>query len=96
MGRVLFFATAACRKGQMSMTDPARFRCPACGFAVFNRRVSACESCKAPLPASLRFNDDELARLEKESARIDKIRRDMAQEAQRLEEEKRRRRGDGG
>jgi hypothetical protein len=78
------------------MSDSSRFRCPACGFAVFNRRVAACESCKAPLPASLRFSVDELARLEQESARIDKIRRDMAQQAERDEEEQRRRRGDGG
>ncbi len=78
------------------MTDSSRFRCPACGFTVFNRRIAACESCKAPLPANLMFNGKELARLEEESARIAKIRADMAREAERLEEERQRRRGDGG
>ena len=78
------------------MTDSSRFRCPACGFAVFNRRVAKCESCKAPLPAGLRFSTDDLVRLEAESVRIEKIRRDMAREAEREEEERQRRRGDGG
>ena len=78
------------------MTTSTRFKCPACGFTIFNRRLAACESCKAPLPVALQFNDTELARLEQESARIEKIRRDMAREAERLEEEKQRRRGDGG
>ena len=78
------------------MADSSRFRCPACGFTVFNRRVAACESCKAPLPENLRFSESELARLEEESVRIEKIRRDMAREAERLEEERQRRRGDGG
>ena len=78
------------------MTGSSRFNCPTCGFAVFNRRLAACESCKAPLPASLRFSADELAGIERESARIEKIRRDMAQEAERLEQERRRRQGDAG
>jgi len=78
------------------MTDSSRFRCPACGFTVFNRRVAECESCKAPLPASLMFTGKELARLEEEAARIAKIRADMARESEQLEEERQRRRGDGG
>jgi hypothetical protein len=44
----------------------------------------------------MRFSENELARLEEESARVEKIRRDMAGEAERLAEEKRRRRGEGG
>ena len=42
------------------------------------------------------FTGKELARLAEESARIAKIRADMAREAERLEEERQRRRGDGG
>jgi hypothetical protein len=42
------------------------------------------------------FTGKELARLEEEAARIAKIRADMAREAERLEEERQRRRGDGG
>ena len=79
-----------------SMAKPSRFNCPACGFAVFNRRLAACEKCGAALPTALRFTEGELARLEAQAARIDKIRADMAAEAERQEEEKRRRRGDGG
>jgi len=78
------------------MIDSSRFRCPACGFAVFNRRLASCESCKAPLPAGLRFTEADLARLEEESARIEKVRSDMAREAERLEEERRRGYVDGG
>jgi len=78
------------------MTDPSRFKCPTCGFAVFNRRVATCESCKTPLPAQLMFTSQELARLEQEAARIAKVRADMAREAERLEAERQRRRGDGG
>lgn len=78
------------------MIDSSRFRCPACGFTVFNRRIAACESCKVSLPADLMFTGKELARLEDESARIAKVRADMAREAERLEEERQRRRGDGG
>ncbi len=78
------------------MASTARFQCPACGFAIFNRRLAACESCKAPLPAALLFSGSDLARLEQEAARIEKIRRDMAREAERDEAEKQRRRGEGG
>ena len=78
------------------MPDSSRFRCPACGFTVFNRRIAACESCKAPLPANLQLTAEDLARIEQESARIDRIRADMAREAERIEEEKQRRRGSGG
>jgi hypothetical protein len=42
------------------------------------------------------FSGKELARLAEESERIAKIRADMAIEAERLEEERQRRRGDGG
>ncbi len=73
-----------------------KFSCPACGFTVFNRRVATCESCKAALPANMRFSVDELARLEAEAARIDTIRLEMLLEAELAEAEKRKRRGDGG
>ncbi len=74
----------------------SRFHCPACGFAVFNRRVAVCEKCSAPLPAHVRFTDAELAVMEAEAARVGKIREALAADAERMEEEKRRRRGDGG
>ena len=73
-----------------SMSSSSRFKCPACGFAVFNRRVATCESCKAPLPAAMKFTDTELARMEEAAARIEKLRADMAREAERLEQERQR------
>jgi len=39
----------------------------------------------------MRFTDTELARMEQESARIEKTRADTAREAERLEEERQRR-----
>lgn len=47
---------------------PAEFRCPACGFRVFNRRLSHCERCEAELPESMRFSERDLRRLEAASA----------------------------
>ena len=78
------------------MTTSMRFKCPACGFSVFNRRLNLCEACKAPLPISLGFNEKELALLEEEALRNAKIRRDLAREAEQIEAKKKRRREDGG
>ena len=43
-------------------------RCPECGFIVFNRRHSACESCGAELPKALLFSEAELNALRKSEA----------------------------
>lgn len=40
------------------------YRCPACAFRVFNRRLKRCEKCGAALPAELQYSAQELARLE--------------------------------
>ncbi|MBV8618211.1 MAG: hypothetical protein JOY84_05050 [Curvibacter sp.] len=79
-----------------AMATPSRFKCPACGFSVFNRRVEVCESCRAPLPAEMRFSEGELAWLAEEEARVGKIRQELARQAEQLEAEKQRRRGEGG
>lgn len=63
------------------MTRPSRFRCPACSFPVFNRRVARCESCAAELPASLLFTTPQLAILDAEHARNEKARADLARGA---------------
>jgi len=63
------------------MTRPSRFRCPACSFSVFNRRVPRCESCTAELPASLLFTAPQLAVLDDELARNEKARADLARGA---------------
>lgn len=65
------------------MSNPkARYSCPVCGFFIFNRRVKNCESCKVALPENLLFTNSDLARLQKESAENEKIRADMARDAQ--------------
>jgi len=43
-----------------------RFRCPACGFRVYNRRVRYCEKCKAALPPEFQYTEAELAKIEEE------------------------------
>ena len=63
------------------MTRPSRFRCPACSFPVFNRRVARCESCAAELPASILFTATQLALLDAEHARNEKSRADLARDA---------------
>jgi ribosomal protein L37E len=73
-----------------------RFRCPACGFAVYNRRVAKCESCAAPLPDELRFTSEELKTIETEHESIEKVRQQLGRETtEREASEARRRRFNG-
>lgn len=76
--------------------SPSRFHCPACGFAIFNRRIAQCEACKAQLPVSLLFNTTDLERIQVDADRNEKIRKDLAREAEAEEQRKQRRRGEGG
>lgn len=41
-----------------------KFRCPACGFQIFNRRVTKCEGCGCELPSELLFSRDEVTKLD--------------------------------
>jgi hypothetical protein len=41
-----------------------KYRCPACGFHIFNRRLAKCESCRAELPAHLLFSPEDIAKLD--------------------------------
>jgi hypothetical protein len=50
------------------MTESSPYRCPACGFGVFNRRYPKCERCAAPLPAALLYSPEEIERLDAEAA----------------------------
>jgi hypothetical protein len=43
-----------------------KYRCPSCGFQIFNRRVPKCESCGAMLPSELLFSQDQIAALNAE------------------------------
>jgi len=54
------------------MADCDVWSCPACGFRVFNRRCSTCESCGAAIPEALLYSAAEREGLLKtEVARID-------------------------
>ena len=70
-----------------------RFRCPACQFPIFNRRVAACAE---KLPADLLFSPEHLSLLDAEHAKNESVREDMAKEADELERQRVKRRGDGG
>lgn len=72
------------------MTAPGRYRCPACRFPIFNRRVASCESCAAALPAELLFTAQQLRAIDAEHARNEQTRQDLANAA------KKRRSHDGG
>ena len=78
------------------MTTTNRFRCPACDFAIYNRRVNTCESCGANLPDELLLSARQLAYIDSEHARDEKIRQDLARKAEELRKQRERRRGDGG
>ena len=78
------------------MNSVTRFRCPACGFAVFNRRFAKCESCSAALPNELRYTSEELKSIEAEHESNAKIRQQLVREAaEREAAEAERRRFDG-
>ncbi|MGB2881892.1 MAG: hypothetical protein WBC08_09005 [Rhodoferax sp.] len=78
------------------MTPNPRFRCPACGFTVFNRRLPTCESCSVPLPEAMRLTEAERARIAQDEERNARTRQELARQAEELEQQKERRRGDGG
>lgn len=78
------------------MQASARFRCPACGFRVFNRRLSHCERCAQPLPADLAYGPSELALIAAEEQRALQARAVLARQAEQAERERQKRRGDGG
>lgn len=52
-----------------------KYRCPACGFRIFNRRFPKCESCGAALPADLLFTKEQIAALDAEYARSERERK---------------------
>jgi predicted RNA-binding Zn-ribbon protein involved in translation (DUF1610 family) len=78
------------------MSTTSRFRCPACGTTIFNRRIPRCESCKAALPVELLLNAGQTAFLDAEYEQHEKARIEMARAAAELERKRIRERGDGG
>jgi hypothetical protein len=68
------------RRAMPTITRSLRPTCPACGFAVFNRRYPKCEKCKAELPASIVYTSTEIAGMrEKERADDDERARRRAE-----------------
>lgn len=65
----------------------SKYRCPECGFQIFNRRVARCESCGSPLPEELLLTAEEKAALDAEHEQSAKRRAEEARKAKR--------RGDG-
>jgi hypothetical protein len=59
------------------------FRCPACGFSVYNRRLANCEKCHAPLPPGLRFTDEQIATMEAREAKVEADRKAVLEQAER-------------
>jgi hypothetical protein len=56
-----------------------RYRCPGCGFQIFNRRVPKCESCGAALPAEFLLSREQVAALDAEHKKSMKERAARAQ-----------------
>ena len=63
---------------QLSQT---KYRCPACGFQIFNRRVQKCESCGHSLPTELLFTPEELKQLDTAYARARKEREESSRKS---------------
>ena len=59
------------------------FRCPACGFSIFNRRVPNCEACLATLPIDLLFTAYEISRIEAQHLQNELVRAKLAADAER-------------
>lgn len=81
---------------ELPMNIKPRFGCPTCGFAVFNRRVAKCESCAATLPTNFLFTPADLALIDAEHERSERMRKDLAREAREIEEKRAKRREHGG
>lgn len=58
-----------------------RFRCPACGFQIFNRRLSKCEACGNLLPSELLLTSEVAAKLDAEYERDRKKREKQRQKS---------------
>ena len=74
----------------------SRFKCPACGFSFFNRRLQRCEKCQAILPGSMLFSDHDIDRINREALENEKKRREIARDLEQLEKNNAIRRRSGG
>lgn len=79
----------------MLTPSKSRFACPARGRTIFNRRNLTCEFCSAVLPQELRYSGEQLAAIEADHQRNEAVRMRLVREAEELERQKVKRRGDG-
>jgi len=47
------------------------YQCPKCQRALYNRRLTHCGFCGAPIPDELRFTSEEIAKLDREMAALE-------------------------
>ena len=50
------------------------YQCPTCQRVLYNRRLPKCGFCGASIPESLRFTDEEIAKMDKKMANLDEER----------------------
>jgi hypothetical protein len=79
----------------MATGPTPRFTCPQCGRIVFNRRNTNCEFCSTSLPPEIRYSVEQLWAIEADHQRNEAVRKKLAREAEELERQKVKRRGDG-
>jgi predicted nucleic acid-binding Zn ribbon protein len=71
--------------------------CPKCQRVLYNRRLTHCGFCGAPIPEEMRFTAEESAALEQKMVELEEQRRQRQLAAEKAEEEARRRNsGDPG
>ena len=80
----------------MATGPTPRFTCPQCGRIVFNRRNMTCEFCSANLPLEIHYTAEQLASIDADHQRNEAVRQKLAREAEEMERQKVKRRGDGG
>ena len=67
------------------------YHCPKCQRVLYNRRLTHCGFCGAPIPEEMRFKAEESAALEQKMADLEEQRRQRQLAADKAEEEARRR-----
>jgi len=65
------------------------YNCPKCQRVLYNRRLTRCGFCGAPIPEELRFTPEEIAALERKTAELEQQRRQREQAAAKEEQEAR-------
>jgi predicted nucleic acid-binding Zn ribbon protein len=65
--------------------------CQSCQRVLYNRRLTHCGFCGAPIPENLRFTPEEIAALDRNMAEMEEQRKQRERAAAEAEEEARRR-----